>query len=40
MTQSLAQGVTSYAPERYELDPWVSAEALDQGPTQLFGFCR
>src|SRR5215211_3628964 len=38
MTQSLAQGVTSYALERYELDPWVSGEALDQVPTQLFGF--
>jgi hypothetical protein len=38
MTQSLAQGVTSYALERYELDPWVSGEALDKVPTQLFGF--
>jgi hypothetical protein len=38
MTQSLAQGVTSYALECYELDPWVSGEALDQVPTQLFGF--
>ena len=36
MTQSLAQGITSYALERYGLDPWVSGETLDKAPIQLF----
>jgi hypothetical protein len=29
MVQTLAQGVTSYALKRYELDPWLSGAVLD-----------